>query len=275
MNVATLDSIDLCITVLISAVFFMYGIIIGSFLNVCIYRIPSGENLALSRSHCMTCGHKLSWYDLFPLFSYIFLGGKCRYCKAHISIQYPIIEGLNGLLYVILYLSGNLTIKTILYCLGASALIVLSVIDWRTYEIPIGINVFICVLGLIRLFTDLGNWLDYVIGFFAVSTILYLTGLIGTLILKKDAMGGGDIKLMAAAGLLIGWKNILIALIVGCFAGIIGHYTLKLIKKSKEDDEHHLAFGPYLSVGIFIAMIWGEQLVSWYIKLAGLESLVK
>ena len=253
--------------IIIGVIFFLYGLVIGSFLNVVILRIPIHENITLTRSHCMTCGHTLAWYDLFPLFSYLFLKGKCRYCKEHISIQYPIIEGVNGLLWLTVYLvcgDSMSTLKVVLYCLCSSALLALSVIDWRTQEIPFGINVFIFILGLIRLITDRENWLEYVLGFFAVSGFLTLLIIVTRLLIKKDAMGWGDVKLMAAAGLLLGWKLIIIAFFLGCILGSIIHLIRMKVQKGVD---HVLAFGPYLSMGIFITMLWGEQLVSWYLKM--------
>lgn len=247
------------IDVIFSIFFGLYGVVIGSFLNVLILRLPIRESITLKRSHCMTCGHTLSWYELFPLFSYIFLGGKCRHCKSHISAQYPIVEGANGLLYVILYLAKGITVETILYCLCASALLALSVIDWRTKEIPVGFNIFILLLGLVRLITDMGNWSQYVIGLFAVSGFLFLL----FLITKGRGIGGGDIKLMAATGLLLGWQLNIIAFLLGCVIGSIIHLTMMAVKKA----DRVLAFGPYLSVGVYIAMIWGEQLVSWYLSM--------
>ena len=247
------------IDIVFSIFFGLYGVVIGSFLNVLILRLPISESITLKRSHCMTCGHTLSWYELFPLFSYIFLGGKCRHCKAHISAQYPLVEAANGILYVILYLAKGMTLETILFCLCASALLALSVIDWRTKEIPLGFNIFILLLGLIRLFTDLGNWSQYVIGLFAVSGFLFLL----LLITKGRGIGGGDIKLMAATGLLLGWQLNIIAFLLGCIIGSVIHLTIMAIKKAGRE----LAFGPYLSAGVFIAMIWGEQLVSWYLSM--------
>ena len=249
------DVIDLIFSIL----FGLYGVIIGSFVNVLILRLPIRESVTLTRSHCMNCGHTLAWYDLFPLFSYVFLGGKCRYCKAHISAQYPIVEGLNGLLYIILYLVKGITLETVLYCLCASTLLALSVIDWRTKEIPVGFNIFILLLGLIRLITDIGNWSQYVIGLFAVSGFLFLL----FLFTGGRGIGGGDIKLMAATGLLLGWQLNIIGFLIGCIVGSVIHLTLMAIKKA----DRVLAFGPYLSMGIFIAMIWGEQLVSWYLSM--------
>ena len=235
---------------------FLYGIVIGSFLNVCIYRIPLGQSLSKERSHCMSCGYQLRWFDLIPLFSWLALGGKCRKCKTPISPQYPIIEGINGVLYVLIFAVNGMNLVSVLYCLMASALLALSVIDFRTFEIPFGFNVFIAGLGLIRLFTDVSNWTEYVIGFFAVSAVLELL-----LILSKGrAIGGGDVKLMAAAGLLVGWKLIVLAFFIGCILGSVIH----IIRMKVSHVEHMLAMGPYLSMGILIAALYGNQFINWY-----------
>ncbi len=239
-------------------IFGLYGVIIGSFVNVLILRLPLRESVTLQRSHCMSCGHVLSWYELFPLFSYLFLRGKCRHCKAHISIQYPIVEAANGILYVGIFLVYGLSFEAILYCLSVSALLALSVIDWRTQEIPLGFNIFILILGLIHIVTDLSNWSQYVIGLFAVSGFLLLLWLLT----KGKGIGDGDIKLMAATGLLLGWQLNIVAFLLGCIIGSVVHLTRMAIKKVGRQ----LAFGPYLSMGVYIAMIWGEQLVSWYLK---------
>lgn len=126
------------------------GIPIGSFLNVCIYRIPKHENITTTRSHCMSCGNVIKWYDLVPILSYILLRGKCRFCKAKLSIQYPIIELLNGLLYCLIVAVAGINVQSVLIMALTSTLIVIAVIDWRTYEIPFGLNVFILVLGILR-----------------------------------------------------------------------------------------------------------------------------
>ena len=238
---------------------FLYGIVIGSFLNVCIYRIPLGESIAKERSHCMSCGYQLRWFDLVPLFSWLALGGKCRKCKAPISPQYPIIEGVNGALYVLIFAVNGFSLVSVLYCLMASALLALSVIDFRTYEIPFGFNVFIGILGLVRLVTDLGNWSNYVLGFFVVSIALELLLIIS----KGRAIGGGDVKLMAAAGLLLGWKLIVLAFFIGCILGSVIH----IIRMKVSQAEHVLAMGPYLSAGILIAALWGNQFINRYFSL--------
>ncbi|WP_206762664.1 prepilin peptidase [Mobilitalea sibirica] len=248
----------------------IYGLLIGSFLNVCIYRIPEESSIVVGRSHCMYCNTQLKWYELVPVFSYIFLLGKCRTCKEKISIQYPIIEALNGMMYVLVfYLYGWDTMLTILlnviYCLVISALIALSVIDFRTNTIPVGFNIFIMVMGLIAVFvkyfwygknTDMV--LDHTIGFFAISLFLLLI----FYATKGRGIGGGDIKLMAAAGLLLGWELIVFAFFGGCIlAAFIHPIRMRISNISRV-----LAFGPYLSVGIVIAMLFGNQIIDWYLQ---------
>ena len=238
-------------------IIFLFGIVIGSFLNVCIYRLPNREDIVKTRSHCMTCGHTLKWYDMFPLFSYLFLRGRCRYCKAKLSAQYPLIEALNGILYVVIVLLHGVNADSLLLCLLASALLVLSVIDFRTYEIPLGINLFILALGAVRTALDYRSIVDHLIGLFAVSVVLavlyYAT--------KGRAIGGGDVKLMAACGLFLGWKLVIFAFLAGCVLGAVIH----VLRMKLSGQDHVLAMGPYLGAGVLIAALWGEQLIDWYL----------
>lgn len=249
-------------TVLLYIIIFLYGIVIGSFLNVCIYRIPKQENIVKIRSHCMNCGYQLKWYDLVPLFSYLCLRGRCRSCKQKISVQYPLIELLNGALYCIVFAVYGISVEALLYALLASALITLSVIDFRTYEIPVGINIFILALGLIRIATDFTHWSDYAVGFLLVSGFLYLVHLVT----RGRGIGGGDIKLMAVSGLLLGWKQILLAFVMGCIIGSVIHIARMKIS----GQGHMLAFGPYLSIGILISALAGDQMIAWYVSYIGL-----
>lgn len=249
-------------TVLLYIIIFLYGIVIGSFLNVCIYRIPKQENIVKIRSHCMNCGYQLKWYDLVPLFSYLCLRGRCRCCKQKISVQYPLIELLNGALYCIVFAVYGISVEALLYALLASALITLSVIDFRTYEIPVGINIFILALGLIRIATDFTHWSDYAVGFLVVSGFLYLVHLVT----RGRGIGGGDIKLMAVSGLLLGWKQILLAFVMGCIIGSVIHIARMKIS----GQGHMLAFGPYLSIGILISALAGDQMIAWYLSYIGL-----
>ena len=245
--------------IIIYPLVFVYGILVGSFLNVCIYRIPKHESIVTVPSHCMSCGYGLKWYDLVPVFSWLCLRGKCRKCKAPISVQYPIIEALNGILWLLTIHVCGLTVEGILYCCLVSALIVISVIDFRTFEIPFGINVFIGALGLVRLVTDLEHWSIYVIGAVLVSGIFFLIHVLS----KGRSMGLGDVKLMAAAGLLLGAPKIFLAMLIGCLFAVIIHPIR--MKVSKEG--HELAFGPYLAIGIYISALAGAPIINWYFSL--------
>lgn len=240
---------------------FLFGIVIGSFLNVCILRHPKQESI-LKGSHCMQCGYRLCWYDLIPLFSYLILRGRCRKCHTKLSLQYPLIEGMNGALYVIIFLANGFSINSIVYCLLTSALIVLSVIDFRSYIIPDKVNLVILVLGIFASLLDRSRFLEHVIGFFVVSVPL----LVIYLVTVGRGIGGGDIKLMAAAGLVVGWKVILLAFIVGCILGSVIHVIRMKVSKA----EHKLALGPYLSMGIWLSMLFGRPVIDWYMRLCGL-----
>lgn len=243
-------------------VIFIFGISIGSFLNVCIYRIPLHESIITAPSHCMTCGRKLRWYDMVPVFSWLLLGGKCRNCKSKISVQYPIIEALNGVLYLVVCTVNGLTWVSLIYCLMVSALLTLSVIDWRTYEIPFEINVFLLCLGIAATVLDRNNLLSHVIGAVCVSGFLELLFLVS----GGRAIGGGDVKLMAACGLILGWKQILLAFLLGCILGSVIH----VIRMKVSHAEHVLAMGPYLSTGVFLAALWGNTWINWYLSLLGI-----
>lgn len=249
------------ITISLYTIIFLYGIIIGSFLNVCIYRLPLKQNIVTQRSHCRKCGHQLKWFELIPLFSYLALRGRCRACKERIAVQYPLVEALNGFLYLLVVAVCGVSIDALLYCLLMSALLVLSVIDFRTYEIPVGINGFILVLGLIRVATDHTNWLQYVIGFLSVSVFLllvyYVTG--------GRGIGGGDVKLMAVSGLLLGWQCNLLAFAIGCIVGSVIH----LLRMRFSGQDRVLAMGPYLATGIAISVLWGTECIRWYLSLYG------
>lgn len=163
---------------------------------------------------------------------------------------------------MLIFALNGMNYSSVVYCLMTSALLALSVIDFRTYEIPFGFNVFLGALGLIRLIIDLPNWQDYVIGFFAVSVFLEIL-LVAS---KGRAIGGGDVKLMAACGLLLGWKLIILAFVVGCILGSVIH----IIRMKVSQAEHMLAMGPYLSAGIFISALWGNAMIGWYLGLLGL-----
>ncbi len=240
-----------------NSVVFLFGILVGSFLNVCILRIPKGESIVTTPSHCVHCGVRLRWFELLPLFSWLALRGKCRTCSGSISAQYPLIEAANGILWVLISSQLGFTPYALLGCLMTSALLALSVIDGRTGEIPQGMNLFILGLGGIHLLLDWSGWTVYAIGFLAVSVPLTVVALVT----NGRGIGGGDIKLMAACGLFLGWKLILLAFCLGCVLGSLIH----VVRMRAFGAGRVLAFGPYLSAGVVIAMLWGNQILNWYI----------
>ncbi len=240
---------------------FLLGLCFGSFCNVMIYRIPRGEEFVKTPSHCMTCGHELKWYENIPLFSWLIQKGKCRSCGVALSPQYPIVEGLNGLVWLLTgLLFRNDLLQAILYCCLFTLLMAVAVIDWRTFEIPNGLNLAILILGVVRLCTDLSHWYRYVIGMCCVSLLFLLIWLIT----RGGGIGMGDVKLMGAAGLLVGWQNILLGLFAGCIIGSVVH-----LWRMKRGAGKKLAFGPYLAVGIWLSALFGEQMLGWYLGLFG------
>lgn len=245
-----------------AAFIFLFGICVGSFLNVVAFRVPKGESIVTGPSHCMTCGHRLKWYELIPVLSFLLQGGKCRSCGTRLSPQYPLVEAANGVAWVGIYLLKGMTWDTLIGFGLVSALIALSLIDARTMEIPVGLNIFIAALGVFRIATDPAHWLTYLIGGAAISVplliILFATGGAG--------IGGGDVKLMAAAGLVLGWKCIILAFLLACILGSVIH----MIRMKFFHAGRQLAMGPYLSLGIMIAFLWGDSLIAWYFGMMGL-----
>ena len=242
---------------------FLYGIILGSFLNVCIYRIPKKESVVTVGSHCMNCNHKLKWYDLFPLFSWLLLRGKCRYCGAKISIQYPMIELINGILYVVVFMICGWNIDSILWCVLMSALLVIAVIDFRTMLIPGAFDAVIAIVGVIHTVLHWDNWAYYVLGFAGIGVFLLLVAVVFKKVTGKSGLGYGDIELMACAGLCIGWGHGMLALVVGAVLGsIVEGIRIAITKNSGK-----FALGPYLAFGIAIAVLFGDGFLSWYFQL--------
>lgn len=238
------------------------GIAVGSFLNVCIFRIPLGQEVVRTASHCMACGHDLAWYDNIPLVSWIRLGGRCRYCGEPISKQYPAVEALNGVLWLVTVVLGGVCLYSFLCCLVISALIVLSVIDFRTLEIPFGINLFILICGVVAAFADPAGLKSHLIGMVIVSVPLEIILLAS----GGRAIGGGDVKLFFAAGLMLGMSGTLVAFILACFfASVIHIARMKLLGAGRV-----LAMGPYIAMGIMGSMWFGPGLVDWYLGLFGM-----
>ena len=241
----------------------IFGVVIGSFLNVCICRIANEESIAFPPSHCTNCGYELKAKDLIPVLSYIFLGGKCRSCKEKISIQYPIVEILNAILYIAIYLKFGFTLNLFKFCLFASLLIVIGFIDFKTKYVYNSTVVFGVVSGI--LFAVL-EWMEtksipwnYIAGAFIGFGIIYL------IVILTRGMGEGDIDIALICGLFLGIKGILVTLFLAIILGGIVA-TIILIFKLKER-KAEIAFGPYLAIGGIIACLYGSRLIDIYLGL--------
>ncbi|ADL68795.1 Prepilin peptidase [Thermoanaerobacterium thermosaccharolyticum DSM 571] len=240
---------------------FIFGTIIGSFLNVVIYRLPRNESLVYPPSHCTKCKNELKPYDLVPILSYMILKGRCRYCGDKISIRYPIVELITGLIYLILFIYFGISIKSLSYAFLASLLIVITFIDIEHKIIPNKIILTGLIAGAIFrvLMFNYGVW-DYIVGFFLGGGVLLLISL-----LSGGGMGGGDIKLMALIGLFIGWKLTISTLFIAVLLGAVGGIILIVLKiKTRKD---YIPFGPYISAACIISILYGYDLLNLYIKL--------
>jgi len=243
------------------------GVIIGSFLNVCIWRIPRKEGIVIAPSHCVNCGARIKPYDLIPVASYIILLGRCRNCKAKISFQYPAVELLTGLGFVFLYWFYGLSVTLIFFLALYAALVALSFIDAEHRIIPDGIIIFLLTAGLLYNIVsfDLSAAISSAIGFFAASVPLYILAMV-----TNGGMGGGDIKFMAVCGLFLGWERILLAMFAGavfaCIAVLIG-MLFKLREKKRT-----VVFGPFLSAGVMLSLLYGERIIGMYLKILGISS---
>jgi leader peptidase (prepilin peptidase)/N-methyltransferase len=243
---------------------FILGLIVGSFSNVCIYRIPRNESIIYPASHCPNCRSNISPKDNIPLLSYLLLKGRCRNCKSKIPIQYPIVEFLSGLIYLIIYLIYGLNIQSLIYIILSSALIIIAFIDLNEQIVPDEISLPGIVIGfIISFFVPYISFINSALGVLVGGGIILIIGLAGSVIFKKEAMGGGDVKLAAMIGAFLGWRYIIISLFLGFFLGALAGIILILSKiKSREDV---VPFGPFIVLGSLITILWGDKIISWYI----------
>lgn len=243
---------------------FILGLIVGSFSNVCIYRIPRNESIIFPASHCPKCRSNISLKDNIPLISYILLKGRCRNCKSKISIRYPVVELLTGLIYLIIYLIYGLSIQSLIYIILSSALIIIAFIDLNEQIVPDVISLPGIVIGfIISFFVSYISFINSALGVIVGGGIILVIGLAGSVIFKKEAMGGGDVKLAAMIGAFLGWRYIIISLFLGFFLGAVVGIILILSKiKNREDT---VPFGPFIALGSMITLLWGEKIIFWYI----------
>lgn len=256
---------------LIVIYFFILGCIIGSFLNVVIYRLPNKISIVTPRSHCPKCKHQLKWHENIPLFSYLFLKGKCSNCKTKISPRYFLIELVTGLLFALIVYFLGINFTSIIYIILGCVFICIFFIDIDYYIIPDTMILIIMALGLISLITDLFidvsslEVLDRIFGFVAFGGVFLLIAIIGEKALKREALGGGDIKLVAACGLLIGWKLMILGVFGGALIALLVEIPNILLKRREREAE--IPFGPYLVLGIYLSTLFGNIFLEWYFGL--------
>jgi len=247
-------------------IIFVIGAVIGSFLNVCIYRVPRNLSIISPASRCPSCNMPIKFYDNIPFLSYILLGGKCRVCKAGISFRYPLVELLNAVLFVFVVWRFGFAWHTVIYGILCSALVVITFIDLDFQIIPDVITlpgIFIGIVAGSLLMPDpfirnsLLGFKASVIGLLAGGGLFYAIA-----VLSRGGMGGGDIKMMAMVGALMGWKSVLLTIFLGSLTGAVFGIFL-MISKGK-GRKTKIPFGPFLALGTVITLFYGQEIFSWY-----------
>lgn len=240
-----------------------FGLIIGSFLNVCIYRIPRDESILFPASHCTNCGNKINWYDLLPIFSYLILKGKCRHCGEKISMRYPLIEGITGALLLALYLKFGLTLEFLKFSVLICLLIVIAMIDYDTTDVyskttftGIAFGIILLMISYLYLSQKINN---YILGAVAGA------GIISVIILVTGGMGWGDAEISGMCGLFLGFRLSFYMLFVSfILGGLIGIILIVTGKKSRKD---YIPFGPYLAIASVVTIFIGNSSIAWYLSI--------
>lgn len=250
---------------------FLLGLITGSFMNVCIYRIPRNLSIIRPGSRCPVCNTPIRPVDNIPLLSFFILGGRCRSCGARIHWRYPVVELMNGLIWVFVFNKFGLNPLSLPFLLFASALIVITFIDLEHMIIPDSITIPGTFLGIALSFIlpdpflrleHLG-FLSSLTGALSGFILFLLIAVLGTVVFKKEAMGGGDIKLMAMVGAFTGWKGVLLTTFAG---SLIGSLTGIFIMLRRRSSDTVIPFGPYLSAGALVSLLFGQELMNLWLK---------
>lgn len=245
----------------ILCLFFIYGLVFGSFFNVVGLRVPKGESIVRPPSHCTVCDRNLTVKDLVPVFSFVFLKGKCRGCGKKIHWMYPVMELATGLLFAFAYYQLGFTLELVVALLFISLLVIITVSDIAYMLIPDKILLFFLIpLIVLRVFEPLGPWWDSIVGAVVGFGVLFLIAIV-----SKGGMGGGDIKLFFVIGLVLGWVPTLLTLFLASIIGtVIGVISLKRTKQGRKTP---IPFGPSIAIAAIIAYFYGESLVDWYVNL--------
>jgi len=248
---------------------FAVGCCLGSFYNVVVCRLPAKESLVRPGSHCPHCNHPIAYYDNVPLLSYILLRGKCRYCRAPISIRYPTIEAVTGLLGLLLFNRYGLHIQLFIECFFVSLLILIAFIDLDTYLIPDVLSLSGIVAGFALSFlTPRLTWWDSLLGIVLGGGFLYLIAVGYQFVRHQEGLGGGDIKLLGMIGAFVGWPGVVFTILAASIVGtVVGGVVMWRTRKGLAT---MLPFGPFLSAGAVGYIFWGDAFYRWYLgKLTG------
>jgi leader peptidase (prepilin peptidase)/N-methyltransferase len=241
----------------------LLGALIGSFLNVCIFRLPRGESIVWPRSHCPVCGRAIKFYDNIPLLSYLWLRGRCRTCLAPISLRYPLVEAANAAGYLVIFWWFGIGWTAVLYAMLFSALLVVTGTDLSHKIIPDVVTLPGLVVGLLGATTVLPvGWLNAVLGVLLGGGILWGLAWASPYLFGREGMGGGDIKLLAMIGAFLGWKPVLLTIMIGSLTGSfigIGLIGLRVLTR-----DEYIPFGPFLVVGAVLSMFFAQPLLEWY-----------
>ena len=245
---------------------FVFGLVLGSFLNVCIHRIPRKQSIVTPPSSCPDCGEQIRFYDNIPLISYLLLLGKCRRCGHKIPFRYPLVELITGLLSIALFIRYGVSFQYVLFFLFSASMVVISFIDLQWQIIPDVISLPGIAAGLIvSILLNYIEWHESLIGIVAGGGALYLVAVGFEWLTGKDGMGGGDIKLLAMIGAWMGWKALPFVVLLSSLTGvIIGGASLIASQKGLRA---RIPFGPFLAIGALIYLFFGRELVSWYFGL--------
>lgn len=248
----------------------LLGLCVGSFLNVVIYRLPNGMSLAKPNSHCTACGYELRWYDNIPVVSYVLLGGKCRSCKAHISLRYTLVELANMLLWllcILLLWEKNIPLACI-YMAVSSVFLCVFFIDLEHQIIFDRFQIMLLCLGIASVFFDEVSWQSHLIGGVAGFGLFYLVSWGFEKLRGVEGLGGGDVKLAGVAGLLLGWEKLLLGMLIATIPAAI---VMGLASRGREGEQRQFPFAPFLVAGFAIAMFFGQAIVAWYYALLGIH----
>ena len=248
----------------LSFLVFLFGTIVGSFLNVCICRMPKAESVIFPPSHCPVCDYRIRWFDNIPIISFLLLRGKCRGCNASISYLYPLVELLNGLLSLALFFRFGTSLTFAALFLFCAALVVITFIDLEHQIIPDEISLPGIVVGFVfSLFLPWQSWLNSLVGILLGGGSLLVVAYGYQWLTGKEGMGGGDIKLLAMMGAFLGWKAIPFIIFISSMVGSVVGVSMMLIQK--KDSKLAIPFGPYLAFGAVLYIFYGRQIIHWYL----------